>query len=257
MIGVSDSRSTGRFMGTGLGAMPQALLMRLEHGTTLGHAEKAALAASVNAYERVPPRTVLVEESARPRTGYAVVEGFACHYRQGRDGKRQITALLLPGDLYDPQASILHGADHGVATLTGCLVAVIGATALERLKLEHPRLARAFTWRLLTEASTAREWIVGLGTRPAGKRFAHLLCELQARLQAVGLASETCYRLPLTWEDLADTLGISLVHMNRVAQEMRDTGLITFRDKMLTIEGGARLRVFADFSPAYLHLTPP
>jgi hypothetical protein len=44
--------------------------------------------------------------------------------------------------------------------------------------------------------------------------------------------------------------------MNRVAQELRDTGLITFRDKMLTIEDGARLRVFADFNPAYLHLTP-
>ncbi|HEV7439158.1 MAG TPA: Crp/Fnr family transcriptional regulator, partial [Methylobacterium sp.] len=142
------------------------------------------------------------------------------------------------------------------ATLTGCLVAAIGASALERLKLEHPRLARALTWGLLTEASTAREWIVGLGTRPAGKRFAHLICELQVRLQAVGLATETRYRLPLTWEDLADTLGISLVHMNRVAQELRDTGLITFRDKMLTIEDGARLRVFADFNPAYLHLTP-
>ena len=99
-----------------------------------------------------------------------------------------------------------------------------------------------------------REWIVSLGRRPADKRTAHLLCEMLLRLQAVGLTNDDSFELPLTQEELADTMGISVVHVNRVLQQFRREGLITLEGKRLTIKDMRRLVEIGEFDPRYLHL---
>ena len=99
-----------------------------------------------------------------------------------------------------------------------------------------------------------REWIVSLGRRPADKRTAHLLCEMLLRFRAVGLTGDDSFELPLTQEDLADTMGVSVVHVNRVLQQFRSEGLITFESKRLTINDLGRLMEIGEFDPSYLHL---
>ena len=84
--------------------------------------------------------------------------------------------------------------------------------------------------------------------------MAHLFCELHARLLAVGLADEDGYDLPVTQTDLADTLGITAVHVNRVLQDLRKAELVVLRSRRLTLPDPARLRAFAGFKPNYLHL---
>lgn len=95
---------------------------------------------------------------------------------------------------------------------------------------------------------------MSIGRRSAPERLAHLFCELLVRLQAVGLVGEDGYAMPVTQIDLADTTGLTSVHVNRSLQDMRKEGLIDLRKRRLRILDLPRLRTLAEFDPADLHL---
>ena len=182
-----------------------------------------------------------------------VTDGFACRYKILSAGKRHIMAYLLPGDLCDVHVFLLKEMDHGIATLTPCRVVDIPRQRVLEL-LERPAIARALWWAALVDEGTLREWLVNVGRRPAEQRVAHLLCELLVRLQTVGLASGNTYELPLTQTDVAETMGLTVVHVNRVLQRLRANDLISLKSKQLVIKDAAALKQFSGFNPNYLHL---
>ena len=99
-----------------------------------------------------------------------------------------------------------------------------------------------------------RERIVSLGRRDARGRIAYLLCELLWRHKAVGLTSDESFFLPLTQMEIADTLGLTPVHVNRVLQDLRNQGLVTLRYGMLHLLDVERLQALAEFDEGYLNL---
>ena len=101
------------------------------------------------------------------------------------------------------------------------------------------------------------EHLVNLGRRDADGRMAHFLLELGSRLALVGMGSQTGYDCPLTQYHLADALGLSPIHVNRVLKQLREAGLITFRHGRVTIHDHSRLVDLAEFDPAYLDQTGP
>jgi CRP-like cAMP-binding protein len=118
----------------------------------------------------------------------------------------------------------------------------------------HPRVARALWWASFVEESIAREWIINVGYRSAFERLAHLFCELYYRLEAVGLAREMACELPIRQSEIADTLALSAVHVNRTLMELRRSGLLSLNNRRLVIHDMPRLQMAAGFDPVYLHL---
>ena len=115
--------------------------------------------------------------------------------------------------------------DYAIGTFTSGRVAVIPHEELLDLTQIYPRIARALSHSMLIDAAAVfREWMVGLGRRSAYARIAHLLCEMGLRLQAVGLAQNGSYDLPVTQMELADALGLTTVHVNRTLQQLRRRG---------------------------------
>ena len=82
-------------------------------------------------------------------------------------------------------------------------------------------IGRALWWATLVDEATLREWLVNIGARTAEQRIAHLLCEMLLRLRSVGLTNGDAYELPLTQVEIADTMGLSNVHANRMLQRLR------------------------------------
>jgi CRP-like cAMP-binding protein len=230
------------------------LIKKLESIFPLRGDEGAAL-------EKLPMQVVelradqdIVREGDRPTRSCLLLEGFACTYKATRDGKRQIMAFHLPGDLPDLQSLHLKTLDNSVGTITPCRVGLIQHDALRELCERHHRIASAL-WRMtLIDAAVFREWILSIGRRNAFRRIGHLLCELVTRMQAVGLAQGDTCELPMTQEELGDALGISTVHVNRTLQDMRHSGLITLRGGTLTVLDWDGLREASEFAPDYLHL---
>jgi CRP-like cAMP-binding protein len=197
-------------------------------------------------------RQDVMRQGEVPRVAHLLLDGYGCRYRLLGDGRRQITAILVPGDLCDLEAVMRGRADYGVATFTHCVLGEISAEHVNDVDEIDPVLRRILWRQLLRDEAIAQEWMVVLGRRTARERLAHLLCELRERMRAVGLGQDDSYGFDLTQSDLADMLGLSVVHVNRTLQDLRHKGLVEFRSKLLRIIDPAALANMAGFDPAYL-----
>ncbi|WP_336489849.1 Crp/Fnr family transcriptional regulator [Methylobacterium nigriterrae] len=200
------------------------------------------------------PGQDIVQEGDRPSQSGLVLNGWACRYKMLSMGRRQILSLHIAGDIPDLESLHAGMMDHSIGALTQATVAFIPHESLRELIAHFPGVAALFWRDLLIAAATYRAWLTGVGRRPAYERMAHLFCELYVRQQAVGLGSEHRCPFPITQIDLGDALGLSNVHVNRVLQDMRGSGLISLRGGELVIEQWQRLAGAAEFDPAYLHL---
>jgi CRP-like cAMP-binding protein len=149
--------------------------------------------------------------------------------------------------------------DHSVATIGPARIAAISRETVMDLVLNHRRLGAALWWSAIQEQAMLRERIVALGRRSARGRLAYFLCELVWRQLAVGMAEDHAIRLPFTQTDLADTLGLTSVHTNRVLQGFRRDELITLERQRLILRDIERLQAICGLTPDYLKLssTPP
>ena len=196
----------------------------------------------------------IASEGDRCDSARIFLSGWACRYKTLEDGRRQILSLVLPGDICDAHIYLLPTMDHSLAALTPATYVELDANTFERLLSSDKSVAETFHCETLVAGAIQREWAINLGRRDALERVANIICELFERLQVVGLTEENSFAFPVTQLDLADAMGLSTVHLNRTLQELRAAGLITLKDRSLTILDPEALRSAAMFNPNYLHL---
>lgn len=235
--------------------MTNPLVQKLRRFTRLSSSDEEALdAATRSNVSSLGAREDIIGEGDAPAHVNLILSGWACRYKQLADGRRQITAFFVPGDLCDLRIFILKAMDHSIGTLTPVTFARLSRDAILELSDAHPRLSRALWWSGLVSEAIEREWIVNLGQRRATERCAHLMCELYLRLETVGLVNGQAFEWPLTQTELGEAAGLSTVHINRTLQELRASQLIELRGKTLRILDFERLKAAASFSSNYLHL---
>jgi len=230
------------------------LVRKLESIATLSDQERQAIERLPVRINHLDARQDIVRDGDKPSHCCLILDGWACRYKLLSQGKRQILSFHIAGDIPDLQSLHIHTMDHSLATVTRATLAFIPHESLRELTAEHPGSA-ALLWRsTLIDAGIFREWMTGIGRRAAFERIGHLFCEMYVKLQAVGLADEYRCPLPITQTDLADALGLTSVHVNRVLKDMRGQALITLRSQTLVIEAWDELKRIAEFDPTYLHL---
>ena len=232
----------------------QPLIAKLESTLPFTDDERAALASLPMQVMELRADQDIVREGDRPSRCCLLLEGLTCTYKVTGEGRRQILAFHLAGDIADLQSLHLRVLDNSVSTITPCRAGFIQHEALRDLCTRQPRIAGALWRETLIDASIFREWIVNVGRREARGRMAHLMCEMVVRSRVVGLSQDHTCELPLTQTELGDALGISTVHVNRCLQELRGAGLVSWNGTTLTVLDWERLKQVADFDPTYLHL---
>lgn len=234
-------------------SLDNLLTRKLEAFGPLPEDDKRLLDSVIRVVRDVRPHVDLISEGDAPADVHLILDGFACRYKMLADGARQIMAYLIPGDFCDLHVFILKAMDHSIGTLSPCKVVNIPRKQILELT-KRPAIAQALWWATLVDEATLREWLVNIGARKAERRLAHLLCELLLRLEAVGLTNGNKYELPITQVELADTMGLTYVHVNRVIQRLRASKMISFKGKKLVILDAPRLKMLGGFNPNYLHL---
>lgn len=229
------------------------LLRRLEGRSPLAEADRRAILSLPHTLRTLAPGAHLVRDGDAPEQCSLLLSGFAYRYKVTGEGARQILSLHIAGEFVDLQNSLLGVADHSVQTLTEADVACVPRQALRELALANANVARALWLDTLIDASIVREWVVNVGRRDSRARVAHLLCELSLRLDAAGLARNHRYELPMTQEQLADAVGLTSVHVNRVLKQLGEEGLISRDRRSVVIEDWPRMRDAGDFNERYLH----
>lgn len=200
------------------------------------------------------PRTRLVAEGDVRREACALIAGHAFRYKMLPGGARQILSFHLPGDIIDLQAALLEVADHGIATLSGALVAQLPRDAVTAAMDAHPGIARAFWRETLVDAAIGREWLRNIGWRDAFGRLAHLLCETALRSAAAGVGRASRFEFPVTQVDLGEATALTPVHVNRTLQRLRGEGLVSMQGGEVRIIDWDGLVRAGSFDRRYLHL---
>ena len=229
------------------------MVRRLERRSPLEESDRRALLSLSHVVKKLGAGAHVVRDGDAADNCCLLLSGFAYRYKITGEGGRQIISFHVPSEFVDLQNSFLGIADHSVQMLTEAEVALIPSGALQELALTRPALARALWIDTLIDASIFREWVVNVGRRDSRARVAHLLCEFSLRLEAAGLASNHRYELPMTQEQLADAVGLTSVHVNRVLKQLGEEGLIRRDRRSITIEDWGRMRAVGDFNERYLH----
>ena len=219
----------------------------------LSQIEVAALESATDKPRTISAKQDLIREGDRPGPVFVILEGWACRYKILPSGTRQVLAYLMPGDSCDLHVGLLAEMDHSIQTLTKALVATVSRETMEEIFDVHPRIAKAMYIAQLIDEGTMRAWITSMGRRASIERVAHLMCELYLRAQQIGLTTDPTFELPLSQLLLADSLGMTPVHLNRVLKELRGMGAMTLKRGSLFIEDIEKLTRVAGFDENYLH----
>ncbi|WP_298688387.1 Crp/Fnr family transcriptional regulator [uncultured Sphingomonas sp.] len=230
---------------------------KIETRDALTPTERAALTGLPQKLVQTAARARIVEEGERPTHCCTVVEGIVYRSKVAASGRRQIISFHVPGDMVDLHTVLFKVADHTIETVRNTTVVLIPHDAILRTAEDHPALARAFWYDTLLDASIQREALLNNGRRDTRARTAHLFCELAVRLKRVGLVNGASFELPLTQTDLADALGVTPIHTNRVMAKLRAEGLIAFGGRSITIFDWKALVAIGEFDTTYLHLEGP
>ena len=232
--------------------MSNAFLQRLKHAADLNEQEIEAVEELCRQPREIGAKKYLSRDGDEMVCFPVVLSGWAARYQILRNGARQITRLLLPGDAFYFDASPDGIAIEEVITLGPCRIVNILHSDMRRVIDRFPAVGEAMRSYGCMENAVLASWVVNVGRRDALERMAHLICESHYRLSLVepGLGQQMPF--PLTQDDLADVLGLTPVHINRKLQQLRQEGLIALRSKQLTILDLRTLQQVAGFDSAYL-----
>jgi CRP-like cAMP-binding protein len=234
--------------------MIDKLLMKLRRFDTVSAEEEQALRQLPHKEVRYERRRTIVKAKTELEHSLLLLEGFVYRYKDLKEGARQTLQLAVPGDFIDLHSLLLKQLDHDIAATTDCRLLQYRHEHLRGLIDEHQHLARLLWLSTIVDAAIHREWMLSLGRRSASSRLAHLVCELQVRLTAAGLADHGSYELPLTQTELGEILGLTSVHVNRMLKDLREEGLVSITSKIVEVQDWDGLVALAEFDPFYLSM---
>ena len=189
----------------------------------------------------------LIHEGQTGHVAHIIHLGWACSFKLLPDGGRQIIAFPVPGDCVGLRSMLLRTSDHSFSALTDAIVSRVDVVGIREIFGEFPHLGAAILWATSRDEAMVVEHLVSIGRRSAIERMAHFFLELYDRLKLVGLASDDAFACPLNQSVLADALGLSTIHVNRVLRQLRERGLMTFKDRQVAIHDARALKVLAGY----------
>ncbi len=234
--------------------MLEPLIRKLAHFLPLPDAEKDWLNSLVVRSDEFPMHADIVRQQEVPAGVFVISTGHACRYKILPDGGRQILDFMFPGDMTGLHSFLLTAFDHGIFALGPTMIARLDRERLLTEIVDRPYVTLALWWSALQEEAILRERIAAIGRRDAYARIAHLLCEIFERLRLIGETLDAHYDLPLTQVELADALGMSEVHANRMIRRLQREGLILADHRAMRIPDLEALKAAGEFDAGYLHL---
>jgi CRP-like cAMP-binding protein len=194
---------------------------------------------------------VVVPQGDEETRTFIVKEGWGCVGRCLRDGQRQLIELSLTGDVVDFSSTATSGQEE-FSTLTDMVVWEGSSAALAMLAGVDPDVGRFLAAANRRRRAILVERLADIAMRDASTRIAHFLLEIGARLCFAGSPARHGYACPLIQQDLADALGMTPIHVNRMLREARSLGLYEFRRGRVEFLDYAATAAFADFDKDFL-----
>ena len=229
------------------------LARKLNKFLALSREELKCLAGIQSSPMAVKRGKQLTVEGQVGHRAFALQSGWACSYKDLSNGKRQIISFPIAGDIVGLRSVLLRTADHSFSTLTDAVVSAVEGPHVMQCVTEFPRLGAALLWAASRDEAMVVEHLVNIGRRSALERTAHFFMELAERMTLAGQATETEFDCPLSQFVIADALGLTSIHVNRVMRQLREMRLLNLKKGKAQIQDLAGLRKLAGFQGGYLN----
>lgn len=229
-------------------------LKKLRLRTEISAEEERVIRGLVSETRRVRADEFVVRAGDELNCSLMLIDGWLVRSKDLPSGERQVMEVHVAGDFADLHGFTLKRLDHDLVSVSECTLAVVPHERLLDMTERHPRLARVYWLSTNVDAAITRETALSLAQRSAISRMAHLFCELHIRLAVVGKTLGNRFDFPFTQRELAECLGLTVVHVNRTLQELRRKGLIAAENRQISILDKDALEAVAEFDPGYLHL---
>ena len=229
------------------------LVSKFERFVSLSAADVAALEFLCDKPQRLSRHHVLIRQDEPSNALSIIIRGLAVRYRSLSGGRRQVLGYLAPGDLSDPFCADRGHFDHSITLLSDSWVTSVPTSRFLAVTRNHPQIERALLLTAIAEQTILREWLLNIGQRSAYEKLSHFLCEMAIRLTAAGQANrDQSVDLPLGQACLADTTGLTHIHVNRILKRLRSEQLVVINKRLLTIPDVERLIAAVEFERDYL-----
>tara|TARA_R110002072_G_scaffold103764_9_gene227629 strand:+ start:262 stop:1098 length:837 start_codon:yes stop_codon:yes gene_type:complete len=243
------------FEEAGLIQLTEILLKKVSGFFEVTDEVKSILAEICTELEEFDAGSVIVPQGGDYGDIYLLERGWVIRSRHLENGARQIVNLALPGDFVAMNALLFATSDFELSCKTDVAAYRLPADRLGAALARDAMMSAALFWVNAHEESLLAERIVSLGRRPARQRTAHVLCELMARLEVIGISDPEKFFIPMSQEEFADILGISIVHTNKTLRAFERDGVISFRNSLLLVLDRRKLEQEAGFGNGYLQFT--
>lgn len=181
-----------------------------------------------------------------------VVSGLVGSVAFTNEGKRQIIAVFIPGEVCNIGSIIAEQSATMLMALTASEVRWIKGAEIERLTQRNLAITKALWRHLVLQSAVLKEWVINLGRRFARERVAHLLCEMACRYAPQAKKAGLEFTFPVTQEQIADIVGLTPVRVNQTLRSLRVANAVDFRRGTVKILDWDKLAHKGDFTPYYL-----
>lgn len=226
---------------------PSALARKLNAFVELSKDELEALAGLQSKPIKIQRGGELSEEGRAAPTASILHSGWGCSYKLMPNGTRQIVRFPLPGDFMGYRSVLLRASDHFLCAVTDIVVSAVDSERMFESFQAFPRLGAALLWSVSRDEAMVVDHLASIGRRSAQERVAHFFLQLAERLRMIGLASEMRFECPLNQYLLADALGLSAIHVNRVLRQLRESNLLTVKAGEVVIHDNEKLGSIAGY----------
>ena len=216
--------------------------------------EKHSLQSLVLSESSYPADAVIIEQGASIRSIHLVRSGWGCVYRDLSSGERQIIDFPMRCDFVGLRTGDGYSYNT-IKSITPMSLYEIPLSSLEETIWQIPRLSMIFIELLSRQRSMLIEHLTNIGCRSAFVRTAHLLLELSDRVKSCGMGDADSFYCPLTQYQLADALGLTPIHLNRMMRELREEGLVMFRSYKVEILDRQRLVEIAEYDGQFMRMS--
>jgi CRP/FNR family transcriptional regulator, anaerobic regulatory protein len=196
------------------------LLEDLQRGES---ALRRAMAPNARAFR---PADEIISEGDLHGYVYWLRTGWVARMRRTPDQRTQIITVFLPGDFFGVKAIFLVRQPDAIEALSGVTVEFLHWREVLRMARADPDIATRLWWQVCEDERRLHSWVTGLGRGSAEERIAAMVLDFRLRLHRTGLAGDS-FRLPMTQQQIADYLGLTVVHVNRVLKRLRESGVIS------------------------------
>lgn len=232
----------------------QRFVDRLTSRSVLSAEEQQAILDLPSHAVQVRPNTDFVALGDTVDHASFIVDGFVGRFDQNFEGKRQITAIHIPGEIADLHSVVQPTVTSALQALSVATILRVPHVALRAAAARFPHIAEALWRDCAVDAAILAQWVVNVGRRDARTRVAHLVCEIATRLGVAPAEGVITFPFPVTQVQLADATGLTAVHINRSLRALKEDALLDYRHRRCWITDWEALANVDEFDATYLQV---